>query len=357
MDTFQRKIDFSFKTNQKILNLIGSIDSFKGKWSNLEKKESVYLKELRNISTIKSTGASTRIEGSSLADSEIKKLLNNIQISKLKTRDQQEVVGYYEVLEIIIESYSDIKISKNYIQQFHQKLLGHSTKDESHRGYYKNTSNKVVATYPDGTQKTIFNTTQPHLVESEMALLFDWTDTQFELAEIHPLVVIALFVYEFLSIHPFTDGNGRLARLLTTLLLLKKEYVFVKYISFESLIEQKKRSYYQALMAGQKNRYLPSETIDKWVLFFLNCLKTLIGRFETEFNAFKTKGGYLSDRQKRILEFIKKEQPIKLSDLSKAFAKVSIHTLKKDLQYLKREQFIESIGKNKGTFYLERTKG
>lgn len=356
MDKFQNKINFDFKTNQQIIKLISYIDSFKGKWNIVEQKENFYLKELRKIATIESIGSSTRIEGSQLTNKEIKELLENMEITKLKTRDQQEVVGYYDVLEIIYESFSDISISKNYIQQLHQRLLKYSTKDERHRGVYKNLSNKVVANYPDGSQKVIFNTTEPHLVAKEMDDLINWTNEQIYLSEIHPLVVIGLFTYEFLSIHPFQDGNGRLSRLLTNLLLLKNDYQFIKYISFENLIEQKKKFYYEALMEGQKDRYSDNEKINSWIIFFLSSFETLIQRLEQKYDVFKSKGGYLNDRQKKIIDFIKNEQPIKLNDLSKAFTNSSVHTLKKDLQYLKTEQFIVSIGKNRGTIYLIKEK-
>ena len=356
MDKFQNKLNFDFKTNQQILKLISYIDSFKGKWNIVEQKENIYLKELRKIATIESIGSSTRIEGAQLTNEEIKELLDNMEITKLKTRDQQEVVGYYDVLEIIYESFPDISISKNYIQQLHQRLLKYSIKDDRHRGNYKNLSNKVVANYPDGTQKIIFNTTEPHLVENEMTDLINWTNEQLKISEIHPLVIIGLFIYEFLSIHPFQDGNGRLSRLLTNLLLLKNDYQFVQYVSFENLIEQKKKSYYEALMDGQKDRYTDTERINSWILFFLSSLETLTQRLEQKYDVFKSKGGYLNDRQKRIKDFIEKEQPIKLSDLSKVFTDITIHTLKKDLQYLKTEQIIDSIGKNRGTIYMIKNK-
>jgi len=356
MDKFQNKLNFDFKANQQILKLISYIDSFKGKWNIVEQKENVYLKELRKIATIESIGSSTRIEGAQLTNEEIKELLDNVEITKLKTRDQQEVVGYYDVLEIIYESFIDISISKNYIQQLHQRLLKYSTKDDRHRGNYKNLSNKVVANYPDGTQKVIFNTTEPHLVENEMTALIDWTNQQLNIKEIHPLVIIGLFIYEFLSIHPFQDGNGRLSRLLTNLLLLKNDYQFIQYVSFENLIEQKKKSYYEALMDGQKDRYTDNERINSWIIFFLSSLETLIQRLEHKYDVFKSKGGYLNNRQKRIKKFIEKEQPIKLADLVKAIPDISIHTLKKDLQYLKTEQIIDSVGKNRGTIYMIKEK-
>lgn len=351
MDIFQSKINFNFQTNQQILKRISFIDSFKGKWNIVEQKENFYLKELRKIATIESIGSSTRIEGATLTNDEIKKILNNIEITKLETRDQQEVVGYYDVLEIIYESFPDIQLSKNYIQQLHQTLLKYSTKDDRHRGNYKNLSNKVVATYHDGTQKIIFNTAEPHQVESEMTSLIDWTNQQLTSEMIHPLITIGLFIYEFLSIHPFQDGNGRLSRLLTNLLLLKYDYQFIQYVSFENLIEQKKKTYYAALMDGQKNRYSELEKVDSWMLFFLESLETLINRLEKKYDIYKTKGGYLNERQKLIKDFIQHNQPIKLADLSAGMPKISINTLKKDLQYLKVENIIESIGQKKGTVY------
>lgn len=356
MDKFQMKLTFDFSTNQQIIKKISFIDSFKGKWNLVEQKENNYLKELRRIATIESIGSSTRIEGVQLSDNEIKELLENIGITKLVTRDQQEVVGYFEVLELIYENYPDIRISQNYIYELHKRLLKYSTKDNRHSGSYKNLSNKVVANYPDGTQKVIFNTTEPHLVEAEMNELIDWTNQELEKNEIHHLVIIALFIYEFLSIHPFQDGNGRLSRLLTNLLLLRTDYQFIQYVSFENLIEQKKKTYYEVLMNGQKDRNTENETINSWVIFFLESLEALIHRLEQKYDLFKSKGGYLNQRQKRIMEFIASNQPIKLSDLTLAMNEVTSHTLKKDLLYLKTEQFIDSMGKYKGTFYVIREK-
>lgn len=358
MDKFQSKINFDFKTNQLIVKSISFIDSFKGKWNIVEQKENLYLKELRRIATIESIGSSTRIEGAQLTDVEVKQLLDNIKITNLKTRDEQEVVGYYEVLELIYDSFKDIELTQNYIQQLHQRLLKYSNKDDRHRGKYKNLPNTVVANYPDGSQRVIFNTTAPHLVESEMNDLINWTNEQFKIEEIHPLIVIGLFIYEFLSIHPFQDGNGRLSRLITTYLLLNKDYQFISYVSFENLIEQKKRLYYEALMDGQKDRYKDNEKINSWILFFLQSLEALIQRLEKKYDVFKSRGGYLNERQKRIKSFIDDNQPIKLSDIFKGLSDISINTIKKDLLYLKTENMINSIGQKRGTIYIsvEKTK-
>lgn len=352
MDKYIKKLNFDFSTNQKILNLIAKIDLYKGKWNIIERQENIYLKELRKIATIESIGSSTRIEGGTLTDSEIKELLDNVKIMELKTRDQQEVIGYYDTLELIYDNYDNIPLTENYIKQFHQNLLKHSDKDTRHRGQYKSLSNKVVANYPGGVQKIIFNTTEVHLVESEMNLLINWTNEQFEKKEIHPLIIIVHFIYEFLSIHPFQDGNGRLSRLLTTLLLLQNDYLFIQYVSFENLIEKSKKEYYQALMEGQKNRNKENENIPKWNLFFLDKLNELTQKLEAKYDVFKSKGGYLNERQKLIKEYLLENQPLKLSDIAKKFENININTIKKDLQYLKKEQVITSIGKGKGTVYI-----
>lgn len=358
MDKFVQKLNFDFGTNQRILQLISYIDGFKGKWNIVENKENRYLKELRKIATIESIGSSTRIEGATLTDREVQDLLKDIKIAKLKTRDEQEVIGYYEVLELIYDHYSDINLSESYIKQLHQLLLKYSNKDERHRGTYKFLSNKVVSTYPTGEQRTIFATTEPALVAGEMQELVAWTNEQLEpnistsLSMIHPLIVIGNFIYDFLRIHPFQDGNGRLSRLLTTLCLLQNDYAFVQYISFENHIEQHKKSYYEALMDGQKNRGTDHERIDSWLIFFLSSLKTLTEKLEQKYNVFKSKGGYLNDRQKLIRDFVKHIQPVKVSDLAKQFPEIGLSTLKKDLQYLRDEQVLTMIGKGKGTVYI-----
>ncbi|MDR3227051.1 MAG: Fic family protein [Prevotellaceae bacterium] len=356
MDKFIGKLNFDFATTQKVMQLIGLIDGFKGKWNIVEQRENRYLKELRKIATIESIGSSTRIEGATLTDKEIQELLNNIKITKMQTRNEQEVIGYYEVLELIYAHSADIKLSESYIKQLHQLLLKHSNKDERHRGGYKHLSNKVVATYPIGEQRTIFATTEPALVESEMHELIKWVNTQLEEKNIHPLIVIAVFIYDFLSIYPFQDGNGRLSRLLTTLCLLQFGYAFIQYISFENHIEQNKKNYYEVLMDAQRNRNTEKELIDKWLIFFLESLKTLTQKLEQKYDVFKSKGGYLNDRQKQIKDYIVKNQPVKVSDLAIQFSNVPIGTLKKDLQYMRDERFLIMLGKGKGSVYIEKTK-
>ena len=264
-----QKLEFTSSIYQQIMQHLSVVDSFKGHWESIELKHSKHLKELRKIATIESIGSSTRIEGATLTDQEVEKLLKSVKITKLTTREQQEVVGYYEALQVILDNYEDLELSERYIHQLHGILLKHSAKDQSHKGQYKTLSNQVVANYPDGTQRIIFRTTEPSMTSKEMEALLTWVNERFEKADMHPVMITAAFVYEFLSIHPYQDGNGRLSRLLTTLLLMQQEYEFVQYISFEHIIEERKEGYYRALMEGQKNRYKVTEKIDKWILFFL----------------------------------------------------------------------------------------
>ncbi len=347
----EKKLQFDFLTTQKIIQQISRIDQFKGEWKSLDQEENRYLKELRKIATIQSIGSSTRIEGSSLTDAEISSLIKNLNISKLQSRDEQEVVGYYDTLEAILSSHVDIDLTMSNIHGLHNLLLKHSSKDNRHRGSFKEHTNQVVATFPDGTTKIIFKTTEPYLVQKEMEDLVDWTNQSIDKREIHLLIIIATFVYEFLSIHPYQDGNGRLSRLLTNLLLIKHGYNFVQYVSLEHIVEGNKSTYYQALMEGQKDRYKEQERIDRWVLFFLNSLTELIGKLEAKVKEYKALGGYLNERQRAVLEYIKQHQPVKIGDIATNLKDYTLASIKKDLQYLIKEYEIEKFGMNKGTIY------
>lgn len=346
-----QKLDFSGAIYRRMMQQLSVIDRFKGNWEALELKQSKHLKELRKIATIESIGSSTRIEGATLSDKEVDELLKSIKIKKLTSREQQEVVGYYEALQVILDNYTELEISRRYIHQLHGILLKHSTKDEHHKGQYKTLSNQVVANYPDGTRRTIFRTTEPHLSSKEMDTLLKWTKQRFEKADIHPVMVTAVFVYEFLSIHPYQDGNGRLSRLLTTLFLMRQGYGFVQYVSFEHIIEERKEDYYRSLMEGQQNRYKETERIDSWIVFFLDCLVTLIRRLEAKYETYSKLTKELNERQEQIIEFISKRKKVRISEVAEAFKEHSRNTLKKDLAYLADEGLLIKTGERKGTRY------
>jgi Fic family protein len=346
------KLDFGFSESQKTVRVVAAIDKFHGQWSQIAAKEGRKLSELRKIATVQSIGSSTRIEGSTLSDADVAKFLKGVKITRFASREEEEVSGYHEALTIILENHGDIPFRESSILNLHAILLKPVRKDERHRGGYKSLSNSVNANYPDGSTRVIFATTPPHLVPKAMEELVDWTQAEFRKKEIHPLLVISLFVYEFLSIHPFQDGNGRLSRLLTTLLLLKSGYGFIQYISFEHQIENRKSAYYRALMDCQKRRKAgKAEDISVWVLFFLDCLLELALKLEKKSGDLKASGGYLNDRRKRILEHIRTDAPVRLSDLAERFPDLSPNTIKKDLQSMVREGFLAKEGKNKGTLY------
>ena len=346
-----QKLEFTGDVFQQIIKQLSVVDSFKGNWESIELKHSKHLKELRKIATIESIGSSTRIEGATLTDEEVEKLLKSVKITKLTTREQQEVVGYYEALQVILDNYKDLELSERYIHQLHGILLKHSGKDQSHKGQYKTLSNQVVASYPDGTQRIIFRTTDPSMTSKEMEELLMWVNERLDKNDMHPVMIAATFVYEFLSIHPYQDGNGRLSRLLTTLLLMQQEYEFVQYVSFEHIIEERKEVYYSALMEGQKNRYKETEKIDKWILFFLDCLVTLIKRLEAKYEIYSKLSKDLNERQQSVLEFVKKHRKVKMSEVEGALSHYSRNTLKKDMTYLVNEGLLLKTGERKGTRY------
>ncbi|MDX2196018.1 MAG: Fic family protein [Cytophagales bacterium] len=346
------KIAFSEPVKAEINRRLSTLDNYKVKWNsaykNIDKKPML---QLRHMATVESVGSSTRIEGSTLTDAEVNTLLKDLHIQHLESRDEQEAAGYYEVLEMIETSYADISLSENIILQLHTLLLRHSSKDQRHKGAYKYLSNKVVANYPDGAQRVIFRTTEPHLTTHEMYDLISWTNIQLKNKELHPVLVVAVFVFEFLSIHPFQDGNGRLSRLLTTLLLLQAGYQFIEYISFENHIESHKDSYYNALMNGQKNRNTPHERIDEWLLFFTESLVILTEKLNVKLAALKPNGTYITERQKRIIAVMQKQGMSKMVDIATAMKKVHIASLKKDMAYLVKHGKVLKYGELKASVY------
>ena len=206
----------------EILSLIGEIDEFKGTWKLLRILAPDRLQALRKVATIESVGSSTRIEGSKLSDRDVERLLSNINTGSFISRDEQEVAGYALVCEEIFQSFDAIDLSENILKQLHSWLLQYSTKDQRHKGEYKKLSNNVEAFSEDGKSLgVVFETTSPFDTPRKMEELVFWVREQLETKALHPLLIIGIFIVAFLAIHPFQDGNGRLSRLLTTLLLFK----------------------------------------------------------------------------------------------------------------------------------------
>mgnify|MGYP001555661486 FL=1 len=229
----------------QLLSLIAEIDEFKGAWRALGQLAPEQLQSLKRVATIESIGSSTRIEGSKLSDRQVEALLSNLQIKKFDTRDEQEVAGYAEVMNTIFQHYTEISLTEIYIKQFHRDLLQYSEKDSWHRREYKRNNNHVEAFDADGKSLGIvFETASPFDTPFRMAELVEWTREAMEKKILHPLLIISVFIVEFLAIHPFQDGNGRLSRILTTWLLLSAGYAYVPYTSLEAVIENSKEGYY-----------------------------------------------------------------------------------------------------------------
>ncbi len=325
---------------------ISKVDRFDAAWSTIEKREGQSLKQLKAIATVRSIGASTRIEGSKMTDAEVEALIDKIKVSKLEERDQQEVAGYFDALNVIGESFQDIEITEGNLKNLHKILMNHSEKDAWHRGDYKQVSNAIEASHTDGSKQIVFKTTEPGFeTEDAMKQLIQWYESD---KETLPLVKAAAFVYDFLSIHPFQDGNGRLSRLLGTLLLLKNGYSWIQYISFEHEIENRKTEYYKVLMQTQRQR--PGEKIDEWVIFFLDCMmniqELLMEKLKTKDNS-----SALTPKEKNILAFIENRPGTKSSEIGNGL-NIPLPTVKRMLNTMVERKLISKYGIGAGTNYV-----
>lgn len=336
----------------KIISLLAEIEEFKGYWSGLQVLPSERLSALRVLATIESIGSSTRIEGSLLSDSQVSALLKGLDIHSFRSRDDQEVAGYADAMNQIHENFAEIDISENNIKYLHKVLMQFSEKDQWHLGKYKKNPNNVAAYDKNGKQiGIVFETASPfdtpRMMEELIARMFKQLDE-----ETHPILVISDFVLRFLAIHPFQDGNGRLSRVLTNLMLLRYGYQFVMYSSHERIIEANKEEYYQALRASQKNLDSSNAFQDAWTEFFLNLLKKQkdelqakiqLERAILEVPALSTK----------ILDLAREHGRITVSFLLKALDG-NRNTIKKHLQALVKKGQLDKHGQGRGTYYTRK---
>ena len=256
-----------------VLLAVSRIDELKGGWAASADLAPDTLRTLKRSTLITSTGASTRIEGSRMSDQQIARYLSGLKVQRFAERDSQEVKGYYETLELIFDRHADIDFGENSIKHLHGQLLKYCFKDERHRGDYKRLDNKVeTVDETGGVLATVFETTAAYLTPKEMQELVDWRDRALGGGEYHPLLVLSNFIVSFLKIHPFTDGNGRLSRLLTNHSLLRHGYGYVPFVSHERLIEATKGDYYRALRSSQLTFGTKEESIADWTAYFLDVL-------------------------------------------------------------------------------------
>jgi Fic family protein len=338
-----------------LVKLIAEIDEFKGRWEALKTLAPDRLDALRKVATIESVGSSTRIEGAKLSDAEVEDLLARaMSIESFKTRDEQEVAGYAEAMDLVFEAYAELRLSENHIRQLHQTLLRHSDKDERHRGAYKTLPNNVVAFDADGREiGIVFATTSPFATPREMEALVAWAQKALDEDALHPLLIIAVFIVTFLAIHPFQDGNGRLSRLLTTLLLLRAGYAYVPYASLERVVEENKDLYYNALRRTQATLESATPDWEPWVGFFLRCLKNqkdgLAARLDRERIAEGDEAD-LPALSLRVLKALGAKQRLTIAELA-SITGANRNTLKVRLRELVADGRVRQRGKARATWY------
>ncbi len=346
MQLYEKQILIS----RKILKLIAEIDEFKGSWSSLGQLAPDRLTSLKKIATIESIASSTRIEGVKLNDSEVKALLSGLDINSFKSRDEEEVAGYAEVMSLIFENYHEMSVSENTIKQLHQVLLKFSSKDVRHRGDYKKLNNHVEAFSPDGKSLgVVFQTATPFDTPFKMEKLCQWLGRALLETDEHPLLVIPKFILDFLAIHPFQDGNGRLSRALTTLLLLKANYDYVPYSSMERVIEENKDKYYLSLRGAQTEAPDSSVQLVKWIEFFLDCLVSQKNVLSRKLEKEKTLLS-LPKLSEQIILSLKEHGKLSVAEIVK-ITQANRNTVKVHLSKLVFEKQIHKEGVGKGTVY------
>ncbi len=341
----------SLRISPEILSLISEIDEFKGAWRALGALAPERLSALRNVATIESVGSSTRIEGSKMSDSEVAALLTNLRMKSFSSRDEQEVAGYAEVMDLVFESWSDITLTENHIKQLHRDLLVYGVKDSHHRGKYKTAPNSVAAFDESGQQVgTIFETATPLDTPRLMSELVGWTNEAFKSRDLHPLLATAIFVVVFLEIHPFQDGNGRLSRVLTTLLLLRAGYAYVPYSSLESVIEENKNEYYLALRETQGTIRTANPDWQPWVRFFLHALQKQMNRLLKKIEREKLILEAVPRLSVEILEHAREHGRVTIGEMAQLTGE-SRNTLKDHFRNLRTKGLLVMHGAGRGAWY------
>ena len=257
-------------------------------------------------------------------------------------------------MDLVFEAFEDMRLTENHIRQLHQTLLRHSVKDERHRGSYKTLPNNVAAFDADGHEiGIIFETASPFDTPREMEALVAWTRKAIDEEALHPLLIVAVFVVTFLAIHPFQDGNGRLSRVITTLLLLRAGYAYVPYASLERVIEENKDLYYKALRRTQATIKGDAPDWEPWVGFFLRCLKkqkdSLAVRLEKE-QAGQDDDAALPELSIQVLKALRTDERLSIAQIEAATG-ANRNTLKKRLRELVAAGRIRQHGKARATWY------
>lgn len=344
MDRLSKRI----KLSPSILKKIAFIEEFKGRWRGTAEMSPKILSRLRASVIITSTGSSTRIEGSALSDEEVARLLRGLKSKQPVGRDEEEVAGYADLLGRIFDHHADLSLSESRILQFHEILLHYAKKDALHKGAYKATDNVVVMRGKDGEEIVLFRPTPPYLVKKEMDDAIEWFNEEHQQ---HPLLTIANFIFEFLAVHPFYDGNGRLSRALTNLLLLRAGYAHIPYVSLDEIVEEHKTDYYLALRQTQKRHKTDDEDVTPWVEFFLDALLEQSMRAEKLLGE-KHPETLLSPKQLAVYELFADGGELSVREIhDRLDGIVAVPTIKKTLARLMTHLLIMRLGQGRSTRY------
>jgi Fic family protein len=335
----------------EILKLVADIDEFKGRWKVIETLAPERLNSLRRIATIESAGSSTRIEGSKLSDAEVEKLLSGMETKSFASRDEQEVAGYADAMDMIFDGYDAITLTENHVKQLNGVLLKYSIKDEDHRAHYKKLDNHVEAFGPEGKSLgVIFETATPFETPGWMKELVEWFNQSVQEESQHPLIPIGIFIVVFLAIRPFKDGNGRLSRVLTTLLLLRAGYGYVPYTSMETIIKVNKDNYYAALRRTQQTIRKEEQSWEPWLVFFLRTLTKQKNNLAAKVKDEQALRSSLPVLSRQILELAKTRGEITITEIEDSTG-ANRNTIKVHLKKLAEQHYLVQLGKRRGVRY------
>lgn len=335
---------------QNLWSLINHIDELKGRWVGGATLNPQALGRLKRSVLITSAGASTRIEGAKLSDEDVEKLMRGLSVTKFTDRDKQEVKGYYELLKNIFFGWKHITFTEGSIKHLHKELLKYVSKDERHRGDYKKTENSVKMYDESGKSiGVIFETTPAYLTPKRMQELMKWTTDALAEKKFHPLPIIGSFLVEFLAIHPFQDGNGRLSRILANLLMLKAGYEYVPYVSHEKLVEDNKADYYLALRKSQKTLNTKHEDLTAWLEFFLT-ISTKQAKQAIDLLSKENVERLLSPKQLAVWKYLASVAEATPGEVTKMTG-VARPTVSQALEVLMRLKKVDRIGQGRTTRY------
>ena len=348
MHTFDYKESPKNLLTPEIVNMLSSLHEFRGKQELYIEAESDILTALLNIAKIQSTKASNKIEGIYTSDERLEALV--MEKAEPQNRSEEEIAGYREVLATVHDSYEYISIRPNNILQLHRDLYGFSSSDTG--GRFKNTDNVIAESDKDGKQRVRFAPVPAFQTAEAMEALCSEFNSAIDRSEYDPLLLIPMFILDFLCIHPFNDGNGRMSRLLTLLLLYRSGYIVGKYISMEMLIEKTKETYYEALQNSSIGWHDNTSDYTSFVRYYLGVVLKGYNDFQDRVEHLKYRKISKTERLKAVFE--KKLGIIKKSDIATLCPDISETTIERSLKELLESRYIEKVGKGRATGYAKK---